>query len=245
MSFTFKPEVADASQAQPQAPPVFGNAVTLAPNVPSMGLMQRNPGENRSYFQLFLFAALGISALWALGSAGYLYYLKTQIDSKKEELAGYESELGTLPLEDMRNMSNRLKIINQLVKQHPSANVAFKLIEDSVENSITYNKFDLRYSPVNRAYEVALGGIAPDYKSVVQQIDTLQRDPYSNYISRVDLNGITLDEKGNINFGIRMGVGIIGLLPDQVNLTIGNAQMESTPSEQTALLEAGATTTQQ
>jgi hypothetical protein len=230
MPFTFKPEVASTEAGTaPQAPPAFGNAVTMQPAVPSMGLMQRNQGEQRSYLQLFLFAAFGLSILWSLGSAGYLYYLNTQIDDKKAKLASYEKDLGGLPLENMRSMSNRLKVINQLVKQHPSVNVAFKLIEDSIENPITYNKFDLRYSPTTRSYELALGGVAPDYKSVVQQIDTLKREPYSNYINKVDFNGINLDEKGYVNFSLQMAVGIIGLLPDQVNLTTGNAEESSIP----------------
>jgi len=217
MPFTFKPEIAPA-EGQASAAPVasFGNAS-------STNMMERAKEEGKSLFGVLLFVIFGLVVLIAIGVSGYHYYLSTQIESKKATLASYESRLGSLPLEDMRKLSNRIKVINQLVKEHPSANVAFRIIEDSVENEIVYNRFDLRYSDSGKSYALQLGGVSPDYKGLAQQVDTLKRKPYSTYIQNVVVDGISPDDTGRIGFTLRMPISITGILPEELNLSEGAA----------------------
>lgn len=169
-------------------------------------------------------SAAGLSVLVSIGMFGYLYYLSSQVDAKKAKLASYESQLGGLPLEDMRKLSNRIKILNQLVKTHPSVNVAFRIIEDSVENQVTYNKFDLGYNETSKSYLLSLSGTAPNYKGIAQQIDTFNRKPYTTYISNVTVEGLNPTPEGRIAFTAKMPIMVVGLLPEDLNLSEGAAE---------------------
>jgi hypothetical protein len=247
MPFSFKPEASQTTEASPAtaaAPQAsFGNSAIGAGGA-GINVMSRAVDGGKSMFQLALMALAGLSVLASVGLAGYLYYLSSQVDAKKAQLASYETQLGALPLEDMRKLSGRIKLIDQLVKQHPSANVAFRIIEDSVENQVTYTKFDLGYSDSLKSYNLSVTGLAPSYKSVAQQIDTFGRKPYSTYISNVAVDGLAPDTSGQISFSARMPISIIGLLPEDLNLSDGAAALAASStqaSSQEATTTAAAT----
>jgi hypothetical protein len=238
MPFTFKPEISEQPTGQAAAPSAFGNSQPVA------DLALRNPEEGRSIIELILMVACGISILIAIGMFGYSYYLSSQIESKKATLRSYESSLGSLPLDDMRNLSNRMKVISKLVAQHPSVNVAFKIVENSIEDAVTYNQFDLHYVDSAKAYSISLGGISPDYKSVAQQMDTLNRKPYSNYLQDIKLDGLSLDDKGVVRFAVKSMIVIIGLLPDDINLTDGMASLVASTTPEGSPAQEDASSTQ-
>ncbi len=220
MPFSFKPEISTPTDA-----PLNGTSLpspTLSGSPSSM--MARASQEGRSLFQLVLMFAAGMSVLISVGMFGYLYYLSSQVEAKKAKLASYEAQLGSLPLEDMRKLSNRIKLLNQLVKTHPSVNVAFRIVEDSVENQVTYNKFELGYNETTKSYQLSLSGVAPDYKGVAQQIDTFNRKPYTTYIPSIAVDGLAPDANGKISFSARMPIMVVGLLPEDVNLSEGAAE---------------------
>lgn len=222
MPFSFKPEI---SQTKPNgdAPLPVPTPVASFGGTAVSSLMAREGEHGKSLVQFVLMAVFGAAVLIAVGLFGYQYYLSSQIDAKKALLADYESRLATLPLEDMRKLSNRIKIINQLVKEHPSANVAFRIVEDSIENQVTYERFELRYNTQTKGYALQLGGIAPNYKSIAQQVDTLKRKPYTTYIQDIGIEGLQPNETGNIGFTLKMPIMIAGLLPEGINLSDGAA----------------------
>lgn len=219
MPFSFKPEISQSaadpvSQAAPQAS--FGAASTE-------NLMARASQQGKSFFQVILLFAFGVTALISATLLAYKFYLSSQVETKKAALASYESRLATLPLEDMRKLSNRIKVVNQLIKEHPSVNVAFRIIEDSVENQVTYKSFELRYNEQTKSYALQLNGTAPNYKAVAQQIDTFKRKPYTTYIPSVIVEGLQPNEAGRIVFTLKMPISIAGLLPETVTLSDGAA----------------------
>jgi hypothetical protein len=220
MPFSFKPEITPSAEAPLNGTTLPSTTLTGSPS----SMMARAQEGGKSIFQLALMFCAGASILIAIGLFGYSYYLSSEVDGKKAKLDSYESQLGGLPLQDMRNLSNRIKVLNQLVKTHPSVNVAFRIVEDSVENQVTYSKFDLSYSETTKGYSLALGGMAPDYKGVAQQIDTLKRKPYTTYIPSVTVEGLSPDSTGKIAFSVRMPVMVVGLLPEDVNLSEGAAE---------------------
>ncbi|MEZ0208849.1 MAG: hypothetical protein ACAH17_01575 [Candidatus Paceibacterota bacterium] len=239
MPFSFKPDISAPSDA-----PLNGTTLpsaTLAGSPSSM--MARAQEEGKSIFQLVLMFLAGGSVLAAIGMFGYSYYLGSQVEGKKAKLASYETQLAGLPLEDMRKLSNRIKILNQLVKTHPSANVAFRIVEDSVENQVTYNKFDLNYSESAKGYTLVLSGVAPDYKGVAQQIDTFKRKPYTTYISGVTVEGLSPDKVGKISFNVKMPIAVLGLLPEDVNLSEGAAERVASSTPETDQTTSSSTQT--
>lgn len=222
MPFSFKPEISQATPSGDAPLPVPTPVASFGGTAVS-NLMAREGEHGKSLVQLVLMAVFGAAVLIAVGLFGYQYYLSSQIDAKKALLADYESRLATLPLEDMRKLSNRIKIINQLVKEHPSANVAFRIVEDSIENQVTYERFELRYNTQTKGYALQLGGVAPNYKSIAQQVDTLKRKPYTTYIQDIVVEGLQPNETGNIGFTLKMPILIAGLLPEGINLSDGAA----------------------
>lgn len=220
MPFSFKPEISAPTDAPINGTTLPSTSLTGSPS----SMMARGQGEGKSFFQLIFMTAAGASVLISVGMFGYLYYLSSQVDAKKAKLASYESQLGGLPLEDMRKLSNRIKILNQLVKTHPSVNVAFRIVEDSVENQVTYTKFDLGYNESTKSYLLSLSGTAPDYKGIAQQIDTFNRKPYTTYLSNVVVDGLNPDSTGRIAFTAKMSIMVVGLLPEDLNLSEGAAQ---------------------
>lgn len=217
MPFSFKPNQATSAPApaEEEAAPTIHASVPLSTSPLSQ---MRIAGGKISLIQIGLFVVCGLLAIVTVVLFIYSYYLTSQVEVKKAKLATYEKNLSGFPLEDMRKLSNRLKIINRLIKEHPSVNAAFRVIEDSVEFPVTYTRFDLKAKENAKAYDLALGAIAPDYRSVVQQLDTFKRKPYSSYISNVSLEGLHPDDTGRVIFTLKMGVAIAGVLPEDLTL---------------------------
>jgi hypothetical protein len=249
MSFSFKPtEGANSGVPQMGHP---GESVTSGPSSSpsSLNLAPRFSAEGRGIIQLALMAIFGICILITIGLFGYSFYLNSQINSKKAKLSEYEKKLANFKIEEIRGLSNRMKIISQLIKEHPSVNVAFRILEDSVENPVVYKRFDLRYSEVLRAYELQLVASAPDYRSVVEQMDTFKAAPYANYIRSVSIDGLHPDDTGKVSFNLKMPITIVGILPDDLafaeNDTVSQVteSISSTRATTTVGLPGNATST--
>lgn len=226
MPFSFKPDVIPTdAQAAPSAPPaVFGASPNNSKTISTENLMERAKEQGKSFFERALFFVFGMLVAILIGLFGYKFYLSSQVEAKKAVLASYDAQLEGMPLEDMRKLSSRLKVISQLVKDHPSVNVAFLIIEASVENMITFSKFDLHYSESSKEYRLGLTGLAPDYRSIALQMDTYKRKPYSTYVSKVKVEGLHPDPTGQIAFSFNMPVSITGVIPETFSLIDGAAE---------------------
>lgn len=215
MPFSFKPTEANTTESTPT---VNIEGVIPPSTSPSSASTEqfssRFAGEGRGIVQITLFFVFGVSVLITAGLFGYSYYLSSQIGVKKAALDTYEKQFGALQLQDMQALSSRMKMISTLVKEHPSVRVAFRLLEDSVENPVIYKNFDLRFSESSRSYELSLGANAPDYHSVVNQMDTFKRKPFSDYAKSVVISGLKPDTSGKVTFSLKMPINITGILPE-------------------------------
>lgn len=226
MPFSFKPDVTPTdAQAAPVAPPaVFGASPNNSTTITTENLMERAKTQGKTFFEIVLYTVFAFLILILAGLYGYKLYLSSQVDAKKAVLASYDAQLEGMPLEEMRKLSSRLKVISQLVKEHPSVNVAFLIIEASVENMITFSKFDLHYSEGSKTYQLGLTGLAPDYRSIALQMDTYKRKPYSTYLSKILVEGLHPDPTGQIAFSFTMPVSIAGVIPETFSLIEGAAE---------------------
>ncbi len=215
MPFSFKPTEANTGE-QAQVPNVEG--VIPPSNISSSSskdtFSTRFSAEGRGIVQTVLMAVFGFSILVTIVLFGYNFYLNSQIDNKKAELDNYEKQFGSLQLQDMQALSSRMKMVSTLVKEHPSVRVAFRLLEDSVENPVIYKSFDLHFSESSHAYELSLAANAPDYHSVVNQMDTFKRKPFSDYVKNVVISGLKPDTSGKVTFNLKMPITITGVLPE-------------------------------
>lgn len=212
MPFSFKPEISQSAPSGSAELPASPLGISPA------NLMERAKSEGKTFVEIALFALFGLSMLAIVALFVYKYYLTSRIEAKKGKINSYESLLAGMPLEEMRNTSNRLKVVSQLIKEHPSVNVAFMILEASVENMITYNKFELQYSNTSKSYQLSLEGRAPDYKSVAQQTDTYQRKPYSTYVSKIAVDGLQPTQNGGVSFNYKMPISIMGFIPETFSI---------------------------
>ena len=223
MPFSFKPTQGTETQTPDpgQSPGMSGTSGPL-----SFG--SRTGGtEGKSLLEVVLSGTFVLAIGITTGLFGYRYYLQSQVTEKKVMLDAFEKRLGVLPLDEMRKVSNRLKIISQLIKDHPSVNAAFRIIEESVENPVTYNRFELSYSDTMRAYQLQLGAVAPDYGAVIEQVDTLKRKPFTTYLSNLSVEGVRPNDKGQITFTLKMPIAIAGVVPEALMLGLPKDEVDA------------------
>jgi hypothetical protein len=214
MPFSFKPNQEDIKSNGITPPPTMSQPTAST----STGGEVRVAGEKKGIFQILLYVIAGGMILVTLVLVGYQYFLNSQIQSKKDALALYETKLGGMPLEEMRKTSDRIKAINQILQEHASVSTAFRVLEDSIEHPLTYTRFGLSLNPTNKTYDLEVGVIAPDYKSVAQQLDTFNKsDTYKEFISLVTYSGISLDAlTGKVTTAFKMPIHIEGKVPETI-----------------------------
>lgn len=231
MPFSFKP---DASPVENQSSSKTVGTPTLAPyNTEADDFSSRGTGgDKRSMIDVILMVICAVAVLVSVGLGAYSFYLSSQIEKKKASLESFEARLSgfAAQADDMRRLSSRMKIIDQIFKDHVSVNTAFRLLEESIEHPITYTSFDFRYNDTLKGYVVEIDALAPNYRTVIQQIETYKREPYKNYVSEVKVDGLSPNEKGQIIFSLRMPVKIAGLFPSDLNFSHGAAARAATSS---------------
>lgn len=220
MPFSFKPtQDTENTTTAPSQEGVAGSSPQASSNtLASTALYPSSRFEENKVdiVKMVAFGIFGVCVGITVILFAYQQYLSSQIESKKSELAADEAKLGALPLTDMRKLSNRMKVINQLVANHASVRVAFRVIEDSIENPVTYKNFNLSFSENTHLYQLNLGAVARDYHSIVQQMETLKDKEYAKYIPSFVVEGVRPDDTGAISFNIKMPIVITGVLPEEI-----------------------------
>jgi hypothetical protein len=218
MPFSFKPPEADKSSTQFTA-----TAITERIKESKNQLIVFIPGV--------IFAA---TVIVSIGLFVYSKRLESQVNDLKAQLSSFDTQLGSLPVNDMRTLFRKLKTTSQLLAEHSSVDTAFRILEESVEIPITYTRFQLQYNSQNGMYDLTLGGKGPDYKSVIQQQMTLSSKPYSDYLTKMVFSGVSASDKGEVTFTVKSPINIKGKLPEEftiekmdVNQVVGAPQVKS------------------
>jgi len=225
MPFSFKPtQEGEVPQGENVTSPVSSPSDSLS-------FVARADGESRGIVQIFLFVVLTICIITVIGLFGYNYYLNSQIDIKKLKLVEYDTRLKSFPIQEVSALSGRLKTVKQLINEHSSVNMALALVEKSTEFPITYRRFNLHFSDGTRTYELALAAIAPDYHSVIEQMDTLKSlEPFTSYIKSVTISNLHPDDTGKISFNLTMPISITGpgATPEEFLVRMKNTEGQPT-----------------
>ena len=227
MSFSFKPPNVEgnspestgevSSPAAPSQTPVTTNPISIKSPTTAVGGMPLSDrmGKGMHIVQIILFGILGVLVVATVTLFGYQRYLVSSIDSQKKVLDDEDASLASLNLDAMRSLSIRMKVVNQVLGEHASVSTAFAILEKSIENPVTYTRFSLGKSLTGGDYDLQLGAIAPSYKAVAQQLDTLKSDDYSkSFIPKLTYDGLSLDTSGKVSFNLAMSLLIQGKLPE-------------------------------
>lgn len=232
MPFSFKPtqtgEVTPTTDTNVLTSTTSPSINTNPAPIPLGGMPLSNRVETESkisLFQIILYVIFGITVFITIVLFGYRQYLLSRIESQKKSLSDQDATLGTINLLDMRALSNRIKVVSQVLSEHTSVSTAFLILEKSIENPVTYKSFDLKRNLSNKNYDLKVNATAPSYKAVAQQVDTLTSSEFSkDFIPKVSYDGLSLDSIGNVNFNLSMSVLILGKLPESMEAGLTNSK---------------------
>ena len=230
----------------PNPVPTFATQNRIVAPIPlgSMPLTDRDETKKIGIFQIVLYVIFGIMVLTTVSLFGYQYYLNGSIADQKKILDDKDSSLVGIKLEEMRALSNRIKVVSQVLSEHTSVRTAFLILEKSIENPVTYKSFDLKKNSINKSYDLKVSAVAPSYKAVAQQLDTLNSNEFSkNYISSVSYDSLNLDQTGKVNFNLLMNVLILGKLPESLFLNPKVVEVTATTTATSTLQVATSTAT--
>lgn len=187
------------------------------------------------FFTKVLGGIATVSVLATLGLFGWQYYLEKTITQKKQALAAYGNTVSDLPLQDIKALSSKLKMVNTLVKEYPYVTNVFPIIEESIENRVTYNSLDLQL--FQGGYVLNIDAEAPDYKTIARQLDVLRSDVYKRYFPKLTLDTLSPGDKGRVGFSITTPVNIEGVTPDELilNTTLSEENLSTLLSGTTSL----------
>ena len=240
MSFSFNPGQAG------QAPQTGGSEAPplVVPTMPSIGVTSSAPKEvvspfaykNRSkskfsvYFQLVVFLVFGTMLVIMVYLFSYRMVLISSIEAKKTELQEKQAGFPDLDLEKMVLLSDRLKIVNRVMNEHASVNTAFKILEASVLNPVTYTKFSLSKNKTKNGYSLDFAGQTTNYTALYQQTEAFNNKTFSPFFSKLSISGLgTLDKKGIGTFKVTATVPIEGINSD--TFTVKPKPVEDLPKD--------------
>lgn len=218
MSFSFKPtQVGGEAQGDSSV----NSSNVSSPSSVSIGSMplggRIDGGSGKSLIQIVLYIILGALIVVAILLFGYQRYLISRIESQEQVLEEADKALGAFNLEGMQALSNRMKVVSQVLNEHTSVSSAFLILEKSIENPVTYTRFSLVRNEAAKVYDLQLGATAPSYKAVAQQLDTLNSAEYKkDFIPKLEYDGLSLGDGGVVNFNLKMPILIQGKLPESI-----------------------------
>ncbi len=241
MPFSFNPgqEQTNASQTA-QAMPASNNGVPVlnVPVAPTISLTPvvepismfayRNRSKSKfgAYFQFAIFGVFGVLAIASMVLFVYQTTLKANIETKKAELLAAEKNFKEIPLEDMQKLASRLAKINTIINERASVRTAFAIIEDSINDPVTYNKFSLAKSKKDKNYyDLSFAGETDSYVALYQQINVYNSPEFAKvFRGKLNIGGIgPLDKKGLVSFKIDTSVAISGIDSPETFSVIGTS----------------------
>ncbi len=193
--------------------------ISLTPVVEAVSpFAYRNRGKSKFsvYFQSAIFLIFAFMVISSVGLFSYQSMIKLQISSRKETLdtlqAGFKKPKD---LEDMQRLSSRLALINKIINERASVRTAFRIVEESINSPVVYNKFSLSKSKKNVSYDLSIAGETNSYQALYQQIEILNGKLFAAVFPKIAITGIgPLNNKGIASFKVDASVAISGIDPD-------------------------------
>jgi hypothetical protein len=210
-------------------------------------------GEHKSLITIFLTVSIflivgGIFFLLSVNSS-----LQKEVAVKSAQLAAEDAKVVKVPMKDIKQLSDRIKIVTQVIKGQPFITTFLKALEYGVEDDVVFSKADLAAENLGgvERFSGRIEASAASYGAVLNQIQTLQtEDPYKKFFSDVKISNIGVDKKGRVSFSIVLTAVIKGVTPEVAEQElvakgdIGTVKQEGSASSQSSIpTTAEATTT--
>jgi cell division protein FtsL len=184
------------------------------------GIVGLYKGEKKSIIVILLtitllFVGVAIGAMMALNAnlQGEVATLKAQLDAKDSAV------MKPVMLKEIKTLSERVRVVTQVVKAQPFMTTFLKLLEYSVEDDIVFEKTTLTFLNLpgkGDLYTLSIDARANKYSAVLNQFQTLQEQaPYKNFFTDIKLNNFNVGKEGKISFKITGNASITGLPPEE------------------------------
>ncbi len=234
MAFSFTPGQITPQGGQAQAAPgTVTPGTSLAPtgppsDSPFLFIRERDqPLSVMACVQIVLAAAALSMVIVSIVLFVYSFYLTSSITSKKTELDSMESLAKDYPFAEMRELSSRLSGLDTLLKSYVSSRSPLKFLENVVENQVVFNDFTLTQSLAG-AYSINFTVITNNYKTLIQQLESLNLKEYSKVAPSPKSNGL-LDSSALIKIKVTTPIFVQGILPDELIFINQDSKASSTP----------------
>ena len=212
----------------PEAP-----TITMAPVVEAVSpfaYKNRNKSKLSVYIQMVIFLIFGLTVIASFWLFSHQSTLKIQIAKRKSSLEEAQKGFTKPAIDDMQKLSSRLTLINKIMNERASVLTALKIIEESVNNPVTYNKFTLAKSKKDNYYDLSLMGETNSYEALYQQIEILKSKTFAGAFPKIAISGIgPIDKKGIANFRVDASIAIEGIDPDGFTVINKVATGSTTP----------------
>ena len=182
--------------------------------------------EKKSVAPYIFTAGMFVLALMSLALSGFAFYkrdeLQKQVDAKMAELNAITFSQEGATLQDIEDLSGRLKGVISIFTGAPSAGSVFTIFENAAERGVSFSRLEILRVEGSKSYKVTLSGKANTFKDLILQRDTLKLAPYSRYVSDVTVTSFTRDlETGTVTFimNASVSVGRFGVASLLVDLT--------------------------
>jgi hypothetical protein len=160
--------------------------------------------EPRDPFLILGLVFMGISIFISIISYGYNFYLSDKNTKDKQKIESLNASLSAYPLKDMLDTYNKVINIDLYTKSRNYISSVLYTLETVTEKNVYFKKFVL--SETKDGYYIEMEGVAPDYKSIVRQMDGLKDPRYSKVFNTVTLDTIIRDGSGNLTFAVKIKV---------------------------------------
>ncbi len=244
MPFSFNP-TAQSGAPQSQAPQEAGFAPSAAPvasladapavpETPFLFIQQRGGDKTLgAYVQVLLITVFTLAIISSITLFAYSFYLKKSIESKKLLVEGSEASFKTYPYEEMKEVYQKMVLLDSLLKEYAAGRTPLLLLEKVVENEVLFSSFSLARETSGK-YNMRLTALTTNYKVLVQQLDALKLASYAKVAPSQKINKIEEDKQnknGQIEVEIAIPLNIQGVHPDSVifeNIVDASRQVATT-----------------
>jgi hypothetical protein len=167
-----------------------------------------------------------VSLLLAGGVFGYGQYLKGSIENKKNQLQLQKDAFQPELIRAMARLSDKMKIGQQLLKDHIAASEIFALLQQDTLQTVRFSSFAFSHTQ-DGSVKISLQGQGLSFTSVALQADAFSQE---RFLKDTLFSGFALDPVGNISFSVAATVDPAVVSYENLVHQGGTARVETEPA---------------
>lgn len=166
------------------------------------GVAYRSEGQGIGLLSLIALILVIIAGLASLGIFLYGQFLSSNIEKIGEELAQVKESLDQSALNTFQSLGAKTASAEGLLKNHTAFSLVTGFLESVALKNVRFKDLSFDARPGTSA-TITLRGEAQSYAALASQVNALK---VFDQIGEIAVSDITLDEKGNVTFSLKLKV---------------------------------------